>query len=177
MPRIARIKVKGESTVYHIMSRTALDGFVIEDVEKDFLLGLIKRLSRLYFSEILGFCLMGNHFHLLVRMHPGKNYTSEEINRRYKNFFKERLGQKDDTPDLTDGQISHFRSKWEDLSEFVRDIKQGFSRFFNKRHDRRGFFWAERFKTGKRDRRVISLLLGEREAAKSSERPGRRVLS
>ena len=26
MPRIARIKVKGEETVYHIMSRTALDG-------------------------------------------------------------------------------------------------------------------------------------------------------
>ncbi len=43
MPRIARIKVKGEPTVYHIMSRTALDGFVLEDVEKDFLLNLIKR--------------------------------------------------------------------------------------------------------------------------------------
>ncbi len=26
MPRIARIKVKDEETVYHIMSRTALDG-------------------------------------------------------------------------------------------------------------------------------------------------------
>ena len=86
MPRIARIKVKGESTVYHIMSRTALDGFVLADGEKDFLLGLIKRLSRLYFSEIIGFCLMGNHFHLLVRMHPGKDYADSEINRRYRAF-------------------------------------------------------------------------------------------
>ena len=33
MPRIARIKVKGEPTVYHVMSRTALDGFVLGDVE------------------------------------------------------------------------------------------------------------------------------------------------
>ena len=33
MPRIARIKVKGEETVYHIMSRTALEGFVLGDVE------------------------------------------------------------------------------------------------------------------------------------------------
>lgn len=147
MPRIARIKVKGESTVYHIMSRTALDGFVLEDVEKDFLLGLIKRLSRLYFSEIIGFCLMGNHFHLLVRMHPGKDYTSGEINRRYKAFFEANISQKDDAPELTDWQVSHFRSKWEDLSEFVRDIKQGFSRFYNKRHNRRGFFWAERFRS------------------------------
>ena len=60
MPRIARIKVKGEETVYHIMSRSALDGFAMGDVEKDFLLRLLKRLSGLYFAEIIGFCLMGN---------------------------------------------------------------------------------------------------------------------
>ena len=61
MPRIARIKVSGEATVYHVMSRTALDGFVLGDMEKDFLLKLIKRLSGLYFAEMIGFCLMGNH--------------------------------------------------------------------------------------------------------------------
>jgi hypothetical protein len=42
------------------MSRKALDGFVLGDVEKDFLLNLIKRLSRLYFSEIIGFTIMGD---------------------------------------------------------------------------------------------------------------------
>ena len=46
--------------MYHIMSRVALDGFVLGDVEKDFLLDLIKRLSCLYFAEIIGFCLMAN---------------------------------------------------------------------------------------------------------------------
>ena len=61
MPRIARLIVKGEPTVYHVMSRTALDGFVLGDVEKEHLLKLIKRLSKVYFSEVLGFCLMGNH--------------------------------------------------------------------------------------------------------------------
>jgi hypothetical protein len=38
------------------MSRTALDGFPIKDVEKDFMLDLMKRFSELYFTEILGFC-------------------------------------------------------------------------------------------------------------------------
>ena len=51
-----------EKAVYHVMSRTALDGFPLKDVEKDFMLDLIKKLSSLYFTEILGFCLMGNHF-------------------------------------------------------------------------------------------------------------------
>ena len=70
MPRIARLIVKGEPAVYHIISRTVLNGFVMGDIEKDYLLNLIKRLSRVYFSEVLGFCLLGNHFHLLVRMLP-----------------------------------------------------------------------------------------------------------
>ena len=54
MPRIARLIVKGEPAVYHIISRTALDGFVMKDIEKDHLLNLIKRLSRVYFAEVLG---------------------------------------------------------------------------------------------------------------------------
>jgi len=41
------------------MSRTALDGFPLGDVEKDFMLDLIRRYSALYFVEILCFCLMG----------------------------------------------------------------------------------------------------------------------
>ena len=142
MPRIARIKVKGEPAVYHVMSRTALEGFVLGDVEKDFLLNLIKRLGRLYFSETIGFCIMGNHFHLLVRMHPGTAYTDDQIKKRYMDYFH---GNKE--IGLTDGQVPYFRAKWEDLSEYIKEIKQGFSRFYNKRHHRKGFFWSERFKS------------------------------
>jgi hypothetical protein len=62
MPRTSRMIIADEKAVYHVMSRTALDGFPLKDVEKDFMLDLIKRYSALYFVEILGFCLMGNHF-------------------------------------------------------------------------------------------------------------------
>jgi len=87
MPRIARLVVKGEPAVYHVISRTALDGFVLGDVEKDHLLKLIRRLSAVYFSEVLGFCVMGNHLHLLVRMHPGDEYTDEEIRKRFVLYY------------------------------------------------------------------------------------------
>ena len=82
MPRIARIKVKGAPTVYHIISRTALDGYVIGDVEKDFLMKMIKRLSKLYFAEIIGLCLMSTHIHILCRMHVGNEYSDEDIRKR-----------------------------------------------------------------------------------------------
>jgi len=32
--------VKGEPTVYHVMSRTALDGFVLRDIEKEIIMRL-----------------------------------------------------------------------------------------------------------------------------------------
>jgi putative transposase len=63
MPRTSRVIVPDESAIYHVMSRTALDGFVLGEVEKDYLVSIIKRLSSIYFSEVLGFCVMGNHFH------------------------------------------------------------------------------------------------------------------
>jgi hypothetical protein len=51
MPRIARLVVKGKPAVYPVISRTALDGVVLGDIEKDFLLKLIKRLSSVYPSS------------------------------------------------------------------------------------------------------------------------------
>ena len=55
MPRIARLVVKEEEAVYHVISRTALDGYVLGDVEKDFLLQHIRWLAKGYFAEVLGF--------------------------------------------------------------------------------------------------------------------------
>ena len=46
MPRIAKMIIKDDPAVYHIISRTALDGLVIGDVEIEFLASLIRRLSK-----------------------------------------------------------------------------------------------------------------------------------
>jgi len=142
MPRIARMKVKGEPAVYHVISRTALDGFVLGDVEKDHLVSLIKHLSAIYFAEVLGFCAMGTHLHLLVKMQPGDTFSDEEIRKRFKLYYGD-----DQRRELMEGQIPYFREKWSDLSEYIKEIKQGFSRFYNKLHDRKGYFWSDRFKS------------------------------
>jgi len=142
MPRIPRMIITGEPAVYHIMSRTALDGFVMGDVEKEFLLNLIKKMSSVYFVEVLGFCIMGNHFHLLARMLPEDSFTDQEVLDRYRLYYGP-----DIKPELTDEKILSFRKKWSSLSEYVRDIKQRFSRYYNKRHNRKGFFWSDRFKS------------------------------
>jgi REP element-mobilizing transposase RayT len=111
-------------------------------VEKDFLLALLRRLSRIYFAEVLGFCLMGNHAHVVVRMHTGEGVDHDEMRRRYL------LSRgRESAVELLDGQIPFFREKWGSLSEFVKDLKQSFSRWYNRTHARTGFFWGERFKS------------------------------
>ncbi len=142
MPRIARLVVKEEEAVYHIISRTVLEGYVLGDVEKDFLLQHIRQLSRVYFAEVYGFCIMGDHFHLLVRIGRGQEISSEEIRSRFNIYYGE-----DTKRELSEDRIPVLGEKWGSVSEFVREIKQGFSRFYNRRHHRKGFFWSERFKS------------------------------
>ena len=55
MPRIARMIIKDEPAVYHIISRTALPGIVMHNAENEFLASLIRRLSAVYFTEVLAF--------------------------------------------------------------------------------------------------------------------------
>ncbi|MDD4393460.1 MAG: hypothetical protein PHQ97_12030 [Desulfobacterales bacterium] len=132
--------VSNETAVYHVIFRTALDGFPIGDVEKDFLLGLIKRFSKLYFTEVIGFCLMGNHAHVLAKMIPETKFTDKQIQKRYEAFYgDERV--------FARGQLPALRAKYDSLSEFVREITVGFTRYYNRRHNRKGFFWGGRFKS------------------------------
>lgn len=132
--------VKGEPAIYHLISRTVLDGFVIGDVEKDYLLKLIKQLNKIYFTEVFGFCLMGNHFHILVKIIPGKEYSDKDVKSRYERYYGKNKQPGDD-------QIPLLRQKWSSISQYIKEIKQTFSRYYNKIHDRRGFFWSDRFKS------------------------------
>lgn len=140
MPRISRMIIPDEKTVYHVMSRSALGGYPFGDAEKDELVIILNRFKKLYFTEILGFCIMGNHFHLLVRMFPESYFTDEQIKDRYVKFYG-------DGHEFSELKIPDYRLKWASLSEFVKEIKQSFSRFYNKRHNRRGTLWGERFKS------------------------------
>jgi putative transposase len=140
MPRTSRMIISGEQAVYHVISRTALPGYPLGPVEKEFLLGLIKRLSRFYFTDILGFCLMGNHFHLLVKMLPDSDFSDGEVKKRCRLYYGEDYVFPVDN-------MAFFRTKLGSLSEFVRDVKVNFTRYYNRQHNRRGYFWGDRFKS------------------------------
>jgi REP element-mobilizing transposase RayT len=140
MPRTRRLVNGGEKTAYHVMSRTALDGFPFGDVEKDELVKIIKKFSNLFFVEVFGFCIMGNHFHLLIQMFPENYFEDEEILRRCKAHYGENF-------ELFHEQIDNYRVKLSSLANYMKEIKQAFSWYYNQRHNRRGTLWGERFKS------------------------------
>jgi len=83
---------------------------------------------------------MDNHFHIRVRVIPEYKFTDEEILKRHVDFYgDERI--------FADGLVSLLRLKLSNLSEFMREIKVNFVRFYNRRHNRQGgYFWGDRFR-------------------------------
>jgi hypothetical protein len=81
---VPRIVVKDDPAIYHVMSRVALGGYPLGDMEKEYLLETIRGLSSVYFAEVLGFCLLGNHIQFLARMHPEREFSDDNIKRRFK---------------------------------------------------------------------------------------------
>jgi putative transposase len=98
-------------------------------------------MAGLFFTEVYGFAVMGNHFYLLVKMIPEDRFDDDEVKRRLEQFYREEQSA------VGDGQLPLIRQKLASLSEFVREIKVHFTRFYNKRRGRKGYFWGDRFKS------------------------------
>ena len=83
----------------------------------------------------------GTSFRLIPTSHSGafRHPQGGAIDFEYYDDDKEMV--------LGESQIPLLREKWASLSEYIKEIKQGFSRFYNRRHRRKGFFWSGRFKS------------------------------
>ena len=75
-----------------------------------------------------------------MKMIPEGHFTDQDIQKRFEAFHG-------DSREFVEGQIPYWREKLSSLSEFVREIKVGFARYYNRRHNRRGYFWGDRFKS------------------------------
>ena len=71
-----------------------------------------------------------------------KEFSDEELQDRYKLYYGDK-----NKAEMSKGQIPFYQNKWSNLSEYIREIKQAFSKYYNRTHDRKGYFWSERFKS------------------------------
>jgi putative transposase len=73
-------------------------------------------------------------------MHTESSYSDEEVRERYDRRYGE-----EKAAGFDDHQMRKVARKMADLSEYVKEIKQDFSRYYNKLHKKKGYFWSGRF--------------------------------
>ncbi|MCW0217684.1 MAG: transposase [Prosthecobacter sp.] len=162
-----RVVGKGafENYTYHVMSRTCGGEVFFDDVEKEALKRLMWRLADFSGVKLVTYCVMGNHFHALVEVPrrelwlerfagaAGEEKLFEHLrllySKTYIAFLREelselrRLGQETRVQE----KLEAIKKRFCDLSIYVKEVKERFSRWFNKRRGRRGTLWMDRFKS------------------------------
>ena len=162
-----RILGKGplESYCYHVMSRTCGGEVFFDEVEKEALRRVIWRMAEFCGIKVVTYCLMGNHFHLLAEVPHRESWLQrfegplgeakllEHLRILYSKTYVGLL--RDELSDLRQRgletlalqKIETLKKRFCELSLFVKEVKERFSRWFNKRRGRRGTLWMDRFKS------------------------------
>ena len=146
--RTARKKLKGTGCYYHLMNRTAgvKGDRPFNEVTREHGMKLAMRLSEYYLLEFISMCWMGNHFHIvLYAPYEDELPPLSDIATRHNLFYGEESPKYID-PKNTNA-VTKIAERMIDISRFMKDYQQTFTRYFNKNHDRRGHLWADRFKS------------------------------
>lgn len=147
------------SAVYHCLSRVVDRRFIFGDLEKEQFRTLLKELAEFCQVRILTFCLMSNHFHLLVEVPrpPDPRPTAEETLEALARLSgaqdvgaaRQRLEQFRQAADAQAeaAWLARYHARRWNLSSFMQLLKQRFSAAYNRRQGRKGTLWEERFKS------------------------------
>jgi len=110
------------------------------------LIQTIEHFSAIYFCETAAFCVMGNHYHLVVKFDRIRQVSREELRARTRLMYPSRASQIQ-IDCWSDEMWEHYRRRLFDVSEYMRNIQSAFARWYNHTYQRRGRFWADRFKS------------------------------
>jgi len=155
MARPKRQWVSQDVGSFHIISRVAGGEFLFTESDKEFFLKRLERLAAGFFLEIHAFCIMSNHFHILATglEKEARSASKDELIRRYRLIYGKNAEPPAGTYDSSyqlipdaDGGEERLRRRLGSISRFVQELKQSFSRWYNKRYERYGYLWGDRFK-------------------------------
>jgi len=151
--RTARKLRTGADACYHCISRIVGGQFLLGDSEKEAFRIRLYKLARFLQIQVRSFTALSNHFHLVLKV-PGQVHLSDpQLLRALRRFygpkhrhpieFARALAQPD-SPLLPLLRQRHL-ARMGHLSVYMQELKQGYSKWFNKEQERYGTLWAERF--------------------------------
>ncbi len=127
------------------------------DSEKEVFHGILRQCEAFYGVRVLTYCIMSNHFHILVEVPESKELTECEVLSRVAALYPAKfvIGLRRELDgfrqaglqDLVRKRLDSFTGRMWNLSNFMKSVKQRFSMFFNRNNNRKGTLWEERFRS------------------------------
>jgi REP element-mobilizing transposase RayT len=152
--RTPRIKLANRTAVYHAISRVVGAERLLDDLGKETLTQMLWNLAAFCGIEVITYCVMSNHFHILLRIPEPPALTDAQLIERLEGLYgpngaptllaRQAVAERGQIDaDIRQGLIERMG----DVSAFMKELKQRFSLWFNRHHGRFGTLWAERFKS------------------------------
>jgi REP element-mobilizing transposase RayT len=159
MPRARPFLFEGsQAGCFHVVSRLIERRYLLDEEGKEVFLRMVRAYEDLLGVEVLTFCIMSNHFHLLVRVPhrpEGFDVPLDTLLARLERAlgqeamalvrsqleFWQRTGLDSVIEEWRQKQIARMFS----LSEFVKCVKMRFTRWYNRKTGRKGPLWESRF--------------------------------
>ncbi|MCC5805589.1 MAG: transposase [Opitutales bacterium] len=145
--------------MYHLFGRVVHKRRILGEAERDAWVRALHRAAVFSGVELITYCVLGNHFHILARVDPeAKACGDGELVRRFRALYGESKAQwcaldadalahalAHDPPETAERLRERLRARMGDVPEFMRTLRQRYTKWYNRTHDTVGTLWAERF--------------------------------
>ncbi|MEX1115040.1 MAG: transposase [Akkermansiaceae bacterium] len=151
---------------YHVVSRVVEKRLAFGPREKEKFRTLMRMQEKFTGCRITSYCLMSNHFHLLLEVPPRAEggLSDEELLNRLSAIYNEGFvaevakelaeARKEENyvnelglEDAVTAIHQRFTYRMHDLGEFMKGLLQRFTQWFNRTQERTGRLWEDRFKS------------------------------
>lgn len=144
-------RVHEYDSVHHITSRIAHRVFFLGESERNDIIEFVRRSAEFAGLKLLGWCILSNHFHLLVHLPHPETVDEEEVMRRYGVLKGRQVGKaaeiqlaqwRKEGNDLRAREwLDGIRRRMYDVGEFMKIVKQWFTEEYNRRQSHCGTLW------------------------------------
>ncbi len=172
-----RMVFEDRVSCYHVMSRVAGGELLFGETEKEAFRKMMWRMSRFSGVEVLTYAVMGNHFHLLIRVPLREKFIrrfrdaetegqdfgghdEEKLMEHLKLLYSEAyLAQLRAELELMkslktkamaalyEKTIQGYYRRFCSMESFMKELKERYTRWFNKMHGRQGTLWQSRYQS------------------------------
>jgi len=154
--------------LFHCVSRVVDRRFVFGDEEREVFRMFMRMYENFSGCRVLSYCVMSNHFHILLEVPPMEagGISDEKLLSRLAAIYPEKFvqGVADELAAARAEEIAEegltagnevrvreiharFTYRMHSLSRFMQGLLIRFTRWFNRKHERSGTLWEERFKS------------------------------